>query len=433
MKPSSGRVVQQIRKQPLLNDRVYAGLSKAAASRANRTVWSETSAAPPIAAASPPSQPAPSRKRKPAIEAKSVPRASRKASAKKAVSNKRAAKQRVIVQHAAPAKVTALTTKSRMIVSKAAPQKQKQKQKQTPAVETIREQAFRITEPQPMPILQPQPQLHAHSQPQTQSYPPPLPQPKLDPIVTVSATPANPVVSVIIPVMNERRTIGKVIQEAKKVHSSVEVIVVINGSTDGSAAIARRKGAKVIPFAEPLGHDVGRSVGAAAASGQVLLFLDGDMIIKASGLKAFVQSVLHGGVDVALNDYSGPTNKSSVHSVVLAKHALNTILRRPDLKGTSMTAVPHAISRAALMRIGADALAIPPLAHAKAVQRGLIVQAVKRINVGKLNLPRKQRERTNPLELLIVGDHLEAIDWLTKQTNDRGGYMDLERKRYLAR
>nr|WP_256208546.1 glycosyltransferase [Paenibacillus sp. CF384] len=251
--------------------------------------------------------------------------------------------------------------------------------------------------------------------------------------MSATPTPTNPLVSVIIPVMNERRTIGKVIQEAKKVHSSVEVIVVINGSTDGSAAIAKRKGAKVIPFAEPLGHDVGRSVGAAAASGQVLLFLDGDMIIPASGLKPFVQSVLHGGVDVALNDYSGPTNKSSVHSVVLAKHALNSILRRPDLKGTSMTAVPHAISRSALTRIGADALAIPPLAHAKAVQHGLTVSAVKRINVGKLNLPRKQRERTNPLELLIVGDHLEAIDWLTKQTDDRGGYTDMARKRYLAR
>ncbi|RAP78623.1 glycosyl transferase [Paenibacillus montanisoli] len=254
-------------------------------------------------------------------------------------------------------------------------------------------------------------------------------------VVTAAPTQAagQPVVSVIIPVMNERRTIAKVIHAAKKVHPSVEVIVVCNGTTDGSAAIARKHGARVITFAEPLGHDVGRGVGAAAASGQALLFIDGDMVIPASELRPYVQSVLHGGVDVALNDYSGPTNKANVHSVVLAKHALNMMLRRPDLKGTSMTAVPHAISSSALERIGADALAVPPLAHARAVMLGLTVRAVKRVNVGKLNLLRKQRERTNPLEYLIVGDHLEAINWLTKQTDDRGGYPDMERKRYLAR
>ncbi|WP_308635573.1 glycosyltransferase family 2 protein [Paenibacillus silvisoli] len=259
--------------------------------------------------------------------------------------------------------------------------------------------------------------------------------PTAQPPAAVPVQPAvdEPVVSVIIPVMNERRTIAKVIKQAKKVHPSVEVIVVSNGTTDGSAAIARKHGARVITYAEPLGHDVGRGVGAAASRGQVLLFIDGDMVIPASELKPYVQSVLHGGVDVALNDYSGPTNKATVHSVVLAKHALNAILRRPDLKGTSLTAIPHAISRVALQRIGADALAVPPLAHVRAVVLGLTIRPVKRVNVGKLNMPRKERERTNPLEYLIVGDHLEAIDWLTRQTGDRGGFADMERKRYLAR
>ncbi|AZN43919.1 glycosyltransferase [Paenibacillus albus] len=243
----------------------------------------------------------------------------------------------------------------------------------------------------------------------------------------------SPVVSVIIPVMNERRTISRVIEQAKLVHPSSEVIVVINGSTDGSAAVAKRKGARVIQFEKPLGHDVGRSVGAAAARGQVLLFIDGDMVIRASELRPYLNAILRDGVDVALNNYSGPTSKANVHSVVLAKHALNAMLGRPDLKGTSMTAVPHALSRRALAAIGTDALAIPPLAHTKAVQQGLSVTPVKRINVGKLNLPRAKRERLNPLEFLIVGDHLEAIDWLAKQTDERGGYVDAMRKRELAR
>nr|WP_281423123.1 glycosyltransferase [Paenibacillus oenotherae] len=239
--------------------------------------------------------------------------------------------------------------------------------------------------------------------------------------------------SVIIPVMNERRTIGRVVREAARIHPNVEVIVVANGSRDGSATIAARSGARVIEYAEPLGHDVGRSVGAAAAKGQVLLFIDGDMVIPAGSLKPFIHAIQQEGVDVALNDYSGPTNKPVVHSVVLAKHALNAMLGRPDLNGTSMTAVPHAISRHALETIGAESLSVPPLAHARAVQLGLKVRAVKHVNVGKLNLPRTQRERTNPLETLIVGDHLEAIEWLTQHNGIRGGYGDTKRNREMVR
>lgn len=243
----------------------------------------------------------------------------------------------------------------------------------------------------------------------------------------------KPTVSVIIPVMNERRTIGRVIDEARKVHPQTEVIVVANGSTDGSIAVAKRKGARVIIYPDALGHDVGRAVGAIAAQGAALLFIDGDMVIPAADLRPFVHAVLSGDTDLALNDYSGPTDRAVVHSVVLAKHALNAMLGRPDLRGTSMTAVPHAISRGLLEQVDASALAVPPLAHAKAVKLGFKVRAVKHVNVGRLNAARRERERTNPLERLIVGDHLEAIDWLTGQTDDRGGMRDTERKREFAR
>ncbi|MUT65867.1 glycosyltransferase [Paenibacillus sp. NEAU-GSW1] len=248
---------------------------------------------------------------------------------------------------------------------------------------------------------------------------------------TAFASDGPPLVSVIIPVMNERSTIKRVIREAALVHPNTEIIVVANGSTDGSAAIAARMGARVLRYAIPLGHDVGRSVGAAAARGDVLLFIDGDMVIPAAKLRPFVRAVM-GGVDAALNDYSGPVRKTVVHSVVLAKHALNAVLQRTDLKGVSFTAVPHAISRRCLQEIGAEALSVPPLAQAKAVKHGLKVEAVFSVNVGKMNKPRRRRERENPLERLIVGDHLEAMHWLISQTDERGGYKDLSRNREMA-
>lgn len=232
---------------------------------------------------------------------------------------------------------------------------------------------------------------------------------------------AVPLLSVIIPVMNERKTIGRVLRQAELIHPRHEIIVVANGSTDGSVAIARKKRVRLIEYRHPLGHDVGRSVGAMAARGDVLLFIDGDMVIPAGELRPFVRAVAQGTADVALNNYSGPTGKKKVHNVVLSKHALNELLGRPDLKGTSLTAVPHAISRRALQLLGPEVLSVPPLAQAKAVRLGLKIAAVKKVNVGKINPLRRRRERFRLLEKLVIGDHLEAIGWLIEHEGGFGG------------
>ncbi|EPY14729.1 glycosyltransferase family 2 protein [Paenibacillus alvei] len=238
-----------------------------------------------------------------------------------------------------------------------------------------------------------------------------------------------PVLSVIIPVLNERRTLSKVIEQAARVHPRTEVIVVSNGSTDGSDRIAESMGARVLRYDQPLGHDIGRTVGAQAARGNILLFLDGDMVIASSKLRPYIRKVEE-GKDIVLNDYSGPVNRHEVHQVVLAKHALNALLSRPDLKGASMTAVPHVISRRALEVIGADALSVPPLAQAMAINKGLVVTTAPSIDVGKLNRIRTKGHIADPLEQLINDDHMRAVCWLLEQAGDRGGHTDLTRQRW---
>ncbi|GIP31298.1 glycosyltransferase [Paenibacillus sp. J2TS4] len=217
----------------------------------------------------------------------------------------------------------------------------------------------------------------------------------------------KPKVSVIIPVMNERRTLASVIRQARKVHPQTEVIVVANGCKDGSDRIASRMGTRVIRFPRPLGHDVGRSIGARAAEGDILLFMDGDIIIPVGQLRTFI-SAIEQGTDIALNSYIGPVNHRRIHPVVLSKHALNIILGKPELSGASLTTTPHAMSRKALEWIGAENLCVPPLAQAIAVHKGLQLQTVRYVRVGKNN-PNKQRKHS--VKSLIVGDHLEAISW----------------------
>lgn len=242
----------------------------------------------------------------------------------------------------------------------------------------------------------------------------------------------QPMLSVIIPAMNEERTIAAVVREATRICRDAEVLVIVNGSTDGTASEAERAGARVLHYTEALGHDAGRRVGAASARGQILLFTDADILIPAEHLAPFVQAVLN-GVDVALNNYNGPVTRSPVHPVVEAKHMLNSLLSRSDLGGASMTAIPHALSRQALEIIGISSLEIPPLAHAKAIFGGLRVQAVHHVPVGKWNAVRStKRGGADLLSQVVLNDHLEAIRWMTDTRGPRGGYPDLQRVRSLA-
>jgi glycosyltransferase involved in cell wall biosynthesis len=242
----------------------------------------------------------------------------------------------------------------------------------------------------------------------------------------------NPKVSVVIPAMNESKNIARVIAYSRKVHPDTEVIVVVNGSNDGTEQIARRMGAKVIEYVSPLGHDVGRSIGAIHAKGEILLFTDADIVIPSNLLIPFIKAIENGG-DVALNRYTGITNTKHVHSVVLAKHALNAVLRRSDLTGMSMTTIPHALSRHALEDIGIEWLAVPPKALAIAVWKGLKVQGTAFVDVGRPNPRKRKWFKVDPLKKLIIGDHLEAISWVIENTNERGGYTDSIRKRDMVK
>jgi len=251
--------------------------------------------------------------------------------------------------------------------------------------------------------------------------------------VLAPAVAAAPKVSVVIPAMNEQRTIARVIRNAARVHPETEVIVVVNGSTDNTERIAARMGAKVLRFPQRLGHDVGRAIGAGEARGEAVLFVDGDFVVSTSELRPLVQAVLNGEADVALNSYVGPVTRSTVHKVILAKHALNAALGRPDLRGVSLTTVPHALSRRAIETIGPENLTVPPKAHAIALVKGLKVEPVQFIHAGKKNRKRLRGRGEDPIGNLILGDHLEAMHWILSDRGARGGFEDLARARTRLR
>lgn len=83
-------------------------------------------------------------------------------------------------------------------------------------------------------------------------------------------------VTVIIPVLNEARTIYNVIRFAFSQIDVTEVIVVDDGSVDETVEIARQAGATVIT-SSLLGKGASLADGLAAAKNEIVVFLDGDL------------------------------------------------------------------------------------------------------------------------------------------------------------
>jgi polyprenyl-phospho-N-acetylgalactosaminyl synthase len=102
-------------------------------------------------------------------------------------------------------------------------------------------------------------------------------------------------VSIVIPAFDEAATIGCCVKEALNCCEASEVIVVDDGSADGTADAAEAAGAKVIRHARNAGKAAAMNTGVRAASHDVILFMDADVTgYTAAKLSSIVQPVMNG-------------------------------------------------------------------------------------------------------------------------------------------
>lgn len=91
----------------------------------------------------------------------------------------------------------------------------------------------------------------------------------------------TPALSVIVPVHNGGAHLPRCLDALKASGSTGrEVIVVDDGSTDGSAGAARARGFEVVRLDARRGPAAARNEGARRARGRVLLFLDADVVAR---------------------------------------------------------------------------------------------------------------------------------------------------------
>lgn len=116
--------------------------------------------------------------------------------------------------------------------------------------------------------------------------------------------------SIIIPTLNEEEFLPKLLRSIRKEKfSDYEIIVADADSADETRGIAQKFGAKVIEGGLPA---VGRNQGVKVAKGDLLLFLDADVILPKKFLEKAIREFEKRNLDVASVQLDPQTSKKII-------------------------------------------------------------------------------------------------------------------------
>lgn len=107
-----------------------------------------------------------------------------------------------------------------------------------------------------------------------------------------------PRLSVVMPVYNAESTLAEALTRLfQSTHDGFEVVLVDDGSTDNTGAIAAEFPVRIVPSGGRVGPAVARNIGAREAQGDYLFFIDSDVMVRPDTLSRLMARFDQGDVD----------------------------------------------------------------------------------------------------------------------------------------
>lgn len=159
----------------------------------------------------------------------------------------------------------------------------------------------------------------------------------------------------LIPAYREADTVAGVVKTALAADIGT-VWVIDDGSNDDTADVAERAGASVIRLQENRGKGGALEAGAKAATEDVVVLLDADLVgLEPAHVRALAAPILSGEVDMTRGVFTGGRFRTTLAQRVIPQLNGQRALRRQDLLrvpllGSSRYGVEVAITRHALDR-----------------------------------------------------------------------------------
>ena len=120
----------------------------------------------------------------------------------------------------------------------------------------------------------------------------------------------------IIPTINEERSVGEVIGELpRSLKQKCEIIVVDSNSTDRTREVARARGARVV-VENRRGYGRAFLSGANAAKGDIVVLIDGDGTYSLAELPAIIKPIVDGNADLVIGSrFDGKMERGSMPTI----------------------------------------------------------------------------------------------------------------------
>ena len=128
--------------------------------------------------------------------------------------------------------------------------------------------------------------------------------------------------SVVIPAKNEEEGLATFLPSLRALLPQAEVIVVDDGSTDATAQVCEKAGVRVISHPYAKGNGAAIKTGARAATGDYIVFMDGDGQHDPADIQRLL-SLMEEGYDLVVGARSGLSSQASI-----ARWSANSLYNR---------------------------------------------------------------------------------------------------------